>query len=89
VVNASSTIVRGSLTCGSGSATAAGTLATITFGSTLPSVPFVMVTPTTAGAGTLASAVTGVSTTGFSLLTVAPTASQTATTFGFGWFLSL
>jgi hypothetical protein len=48
-----------------------------------------MLTPTTAGAGTLASAVSGISTTGFSVLATSPTASQTVTTYGFGWLLSL
>lgn len=89
-VLAGSTIVRGSLTFGTGTSTASGTLLTVTFGSTLPAVPTVVVSPTTAVTGTLITAVTGVTTTGFSLAgNVAPTASGTVTTYGISWYASL
>lgn len=90
VVAATATIIRGSLTFGSGTSTAAGTLATVTFGSTLPSTPVVVIAPTTQVTGTLITAVTGVSTTGFSITgNVAPTASQAATVYGVSWLASL
>jgi hypothetical protein len=89
VVNASSTIIRGSLTCGTGTGPATGTLATVTFGSTLPSVPFVVLTPTTSALAALTPAVAGISTTGFSVLATSPGTSQTATVYGFGWYACL
>lgn len=89
-VLAGSTIIRGSLTFGTGTSTATGTLLTVTFGSTLPAVPTVIVSPTTQVTGTLITAVTGVTTTGFSLVgNVAATASQANTIFGVSWLASL
>lgn len=89
-VAAGSTIIRGSLTFGTGTSTATGTLLTVTFGSTLPAVPTVLISNATQVTGTLITAVTGVSATGFSVTgNVAPTASSTVTAFGINWLASL
>jgi hypothetical protein len=89
-VAAGSTIIRGSLTFGTGTSTAASTVVTVTFGSTLPAVPTVVISPTTAVTGTIQTAVTAVTTTGFSIANnVAPTASGTVTTYGVSWYASL
>jgi hypothetical protein len=85
-----STMIRGSVTWGTGTSTATGSQVSITFGSTFPSTPIVVLTPTTIAAGTLNSYVLSVGTTGFTIAAaVAPTASQGATVFGCSWWASL
>jgi hypothetical protein len=90
VVGSGSTIIRGSLTFGTGSAPAAGTQVTVSFGSTLPSVPVVMLEAGGTATGTIQTAVNGVSATGFSVLaSVVPTPSQGATVYSVSWLASL
>jgi hypothetical protein len=92
VVAAGSTIIRGSLTCGTGSGSpATGLLVAVTFGSTLPAIPNVLITPTTSAMAALYPVVTiaSVSTTGFSVTVTSPGTSQANTVYGVAWFVSL
>jgi hypothetical protein len=90
VAGATATLARGSLTWGTGTATAAGSQVTVAFSATLPAVPVVVLAPTTAAAGTLIPTVLATSTTGFTVgCAVAPTVSQAASIFGVAWYLSL
>jgi hypothetical protein len=87
---ANATLTRGTLTWGTGTSTAAGSQVTVAFSATLPAVPTVLLTPTTAAAGTVIPTVLSASTTGFTVgCAVAPTASQAATVFGVAWYMSL
>ncbi|HVC68354.1 MAG TPA: hypothetical protein VND44_12225 [Acidimicrobiales bacterium] len=89
VVAASSTIARGSLTCGTGTNASTGVLVSVTFGSTLPSTPVVNIAPTTLALASLAPAVTATSTTGFSVSSTAPGSSQGNTVYGLSWQMML
>lgn len=89
VVTAGSTIIRGGLTCGTGSGATTGVLVTVTFSATLPAVPFVEITETTLALSALSLAVTSISTTGFSISATSPSSSQANTVYGLQWFLSL
>lgn len=84
------TMVRGALTWGTGTATATGAQVAVTYGSTFPSIPTVVICPTTIATGTIDTFVTSVGTTGFTVsAAVAPTASQGNTVFGVAWSASL
>jgi len=90
VTGSGSTPIRGSLTWGTGTSTATGTQVTVAFGATLPSVPVVVISPTTIATGTISTFVTSLSTTGFAVQAgVAPSASQGNTVFGVNWVASL
>jgi len=84
------TMIRGSVTWGTGTATATGSQVSITFGSTFPTTPTVVLCPTTIAAGTLNTYITSVGSTGFTVAAaVAPTVSQGATVYGAAWYASL
>jgi len=85
VVAAGSTIMRGSLTFGTGTDASTGSMVTVTFGSTLASTPVVLIAPATSALAAITPAVTGVSTTGFSVAATAPGSSQGNTVYGVAW----
>jgi len=83
-------MIRGSVTWGTGTATSAAAQVTITYGSTFPSTPVVSYCPNTTATSTLNTFITSVGTTGFTIsCQVAPTASQGATVYGVNWVASL
>jgi len=83
-------MIRGSVTWGTGTTTAASAQVAITFGSTFPSTPIVTFSPTTTATGTLNTFITSVGTTGFTIsCTVAPTQSQANTVYGVSYIASL
>lgn len=87
---AGSTIIRGGVTFGSGTTPTAGSQVTVTFSATLPSIPTIVVSPTTAAAGTINPTVLAAATTGFTIgCAVAPTGVQANTVYGVNWFASL
>lgn len=89
-VVAGSTLYRGGVNFGSGTAPTSGSQVTVAFSATLPSVPFITVAPTTAAAGTINPTVLAATTTGFTIGSgVAPTATQGATVYGVNWLMSL
>ena len=76
---AGSTLIRGGVAFGAGTAPTSGSQVTVTFSATLPSVPFIVVSPTNAATGTINPTVLAASTTGFTVgRGVAPTANQAA-----------
>jgi hypothetical protein len=84
------TMIRGSVTWGTGTSTSAAAQIAVTFGSTFPSVPVVTFSPTTTATGTLNTFITSVGTTGFTIsCAVAPTASQGNTVYGISYLASL
>lgn len=90
IAGATSTLYRGSVTFGSGTTPTAGSQVTVTFSATLPSVPFITVSPTTTAAGTINPTVLAASTTGFTIgCAVAPTGVQANTVYGVNWLMSL
>jgi len=89
VVAAGSTITRGSLTAGTGTSSATGVLVAVTFGTTLPAVPIVVIASTTSAVAAKSPAVTVVSATGFSVSITSPSDSQANTVYGISWMLSL
>ena len=90
VVGTGSTVVRGSLTFGSGTAPTSGSQITVAFSATLPAAPTVVITATTAATGTINPNVLSSSATGFTIgAGVAPTATQAATVYGVNYLLSL
>ena len=87
---ASSTLYRGSVQFGSGTTPSAGSQVTVTFSATLPSVPFIVISPTTTASGTINPYVLSASTTGFVIGSgVAPTSAQAGTIYGVNWLMSL
>jgi hypothetical protein len=89
-VVAGSTLYRGGVNFGSGTAPTAGSQVTVTFSATLPSVPFITVAPTTAAAGTINPTVLAASATGFTIGCAAiPTAVQANTVYGVNYLMSL
>ena len=89
-VTAGSTIIRGGVSFGSGTAPTSGSQVTVTFSSSLPSVPFVVLTPTNAATGTINPTVLAASATGFTIGSgVAPTATQAPTVYGVNYLMSL
>lgn len=85
-----STLYRGGVNFGAGTAPTAGSQVTVTFSATLPSVPFIVVAPTTAATGTINPTVLAASTTGFTIGCAAiPTPIQAATVYGVNYLISL
>jgi len=90
VASTGATLYRGSVTFGSGTAPTAGSQVTVAFSATLPSVPTIVVAPTTAAAGTINPTVLAAATTGFTIgCAVAPTATQAATVYGVNYLICL
>lgn len=87
---ASSTLYRGQVSFGSGTTPTAGSQVTVTFSATLPSVPFIVVSPGNAASGTINPTVLNASTTGFTIgAAVAPTGVQAGTVYSVNWLMSL
>jgi len=85
-----STLYRGSVSFGSGTAPSAGSQVTVAFSATLPSVPTIVVSPTTAAAGTINPTVLAAATTGFTIGCASiPTPTQAATVYGVNYLISL
>jgi len=85
-----STLYRGSVSFGSGTAPTSGSQVTVAFSATLPSVPTIVVSPTTAAAGTINPTVLAAATTGFTIgSAVAPTPTQGATVYGVNYLICL
>jgi hypothetical protein len=90
VVVAGSTLYRGGVTFGTGSGSGAGSMITIAFSATLPTVPFVQVTEANTLTAALALYPTSVTTAGFTVgCAVAPAASQANTIYAVNYQLSL
>ena len=87
---AASTLYRGTVNFGSGTAPTSGSQVTVAFSATLPSAPFVVVSPANAAAGTINPTVLAASTTGFTIgSAVAPTATQAPTIYSVNYLMSL
>ncbi len=84
------TMIRGTVTWGTGTTTSAAAQIAVTYGSTFPSTPVVTFCPTTTATGTLETFLTSVGTTGFTIsCVVAPTQSQGNTVYGISYIASL
>jgi hypothetical protein len=87
---AASTLYRGNVSFGAGTLPTSGSQVTVTFSATLPSVPFVVLTATTAQTGTINPNVLSASTTAFVIgAGVAPTANQAGTVYSVNYLMSL
>ncbi len=85
-----STLIRGGVSFGSGTAPSIGSQVTVTFSATLPSVPWVVVSPSNAAAGTINPTVLAASTTGFTIgAAVLPTPTQAGTIYSVNYLASL
>jgi hypothetical protein len=79
----------GTITWGTGSSAAAGTVVTVTFGTPFNAAPTVVVSATNGPSSAIEYYVTAVSATGFSVATGAnPASSQGNTHYGFAWYAS-
>ena len=85
-----STLIRGGVNFGSGTTPTSGSQVTVTFSATLPSVPWVVVSPANAAAGTINPTVLAASTTGFTIgCAVTPTGVQAGTIYSVNYLMSL
>ena len=89
-VGTGSTLYRGSVAFGAGTAPSSGSQVTVAFSATLPSTPFIVLTPTNAASGTINPTVLAASASGFTIgCAVAPTPIQAATVYGVNYLISL
>lgn len=85
-----STLYRGNVSFGAGTAPSTGSQVTVTFSATLPSVPFISIQETTAASGTINPYVLSASTTAFVIgAGVTPTANQAGTVYSVNYLMSL
>lgn len=90
VVAATATVVRGTLTWGTGTSPLVGAQVVVTFSTTLPATPVVVVSANNTATGLLVPTVTAVSATAFTIgLATVPAASQANTVYSVSWYLSL